>query len=316
MNQNSPKRRTGSELTTKILILIISIGFQVSLFSDSQVLSGTGEDRNPIFTDRSRNDFRSFRRKDRVGRLNDPEFRSAWRKYSQNKDARSLKYWFETHPELEPYPCVFKRSEPIESYQSVYLDCPKDSLKGFIYSGNPISNPEKMESFRVIRPVKIKDILYWELDFEPSEHYPSSESGDSRPNRRREPKRTRRPSYEEKAPDNFGLQYFLSISRKPENRPTPHDKQIFFDSTCPLIYLGKDADFYWDKALYFSFQASCATGSPYSWIRIRADFEGSLTVDNRSTQDLKEGERLLAKLKIQSIDKDKIVWSDAELFHE
>ncbi|EPG74649.1 hypothetical protein LEP1GSC058_1689 [Leptospira fainei serovar Hurstbridge str. BUT 6] len=245
-----------------------------------------------------------------AGNLDDPEFKEGWKKYSKDKDARPLKAWFQSHPDVNIRPCKLSRTLDFEGLQYFSIKCQDEILNGFFYSGGAtVSNPDSIDSIRVKGPVKIGKVVYWDLSFSSKDLPVNSSPGRlEKPNRR-----TRLP---EKPPDNLGLQYFLSLARRPAHRPAPDGKEVFFDSSCPLVFLGKDGDFYWDKAIYFSFQASCFPQSPYSWVRIKADFSGNLVLDNKPSQSLKEGERFLAKLKIQSIEKDKIVWSEAELFHE
>ncbi len=248
----------------------------------------------------------------KLGSLDDPEFISGWGKYSQEKDARPLKSWFKTHPEVEMGSCKFRSLDDFEGLQYFSLDCPGKKRNGFFYSGKEkVLRPENIKSFRVKGPVKIGKMVYWELAFSKED----LRNANLRPGRKSKMEKDSKIE-SPVSTENFGLQYFLSIAKHPSDRPTPVGKEIFFDSSCPLLYLGKDADFYWDKVLYFSFQASCLPDSPYSWIRIKADAGGNVLVDDKPAESLKEGERFLAKLKLHSIEKDKIVWSEAELFHE
>ncbi|TGL64079.1 LIC11113 family protein [Leptospira sarikeiensis] len=248
----------------------------------------------------------------RIGDFAEKEFQEGWRKYSKEKDARPLKEWFKLHGTVHIGQCKFKSLPDSSELQYLYLDCPGKKLQGFFFSGEErLYSPEKIDSFRVKGPVKLGNSVYWELEL-------SAETlklaGSKHP---KEEKPDKESKINDKASTvNFSLQYFLSIAKHPGDRPTPKGKEIFFDSSCPLLYLGKDADFYWDKSLYYSFQASCLPDSPYSWIRIKADLGGNVLVDNHPTEDLQEGARFLAKIKLQSVEKDKIVWSDAELFHE
>ncbi|PJZ65732.1 hypothetical protein CH371_12490 [Leptospira wolffii] len=243
-------------------------------------------------------------------RLEGEEFDEGWRKYSKEKDARPLKSWFRSHPKLSVGDCTFHKNQDSEEVQYLHLSCPDRKLEGFFYSGKEkIRFAEKIRSFHVKGPTKIGKAVYWEISFSREE----ARNAGLHPENRI----SKQSKIETKtSTENFGLQYFLSIARHPAHRPAPVGKEIFFDSSCPLLYLGKDADFYWDKALYFSFQASCLPDSPYSWIRIKADAGGNVLVDDKPAESLQEGERFLAKLKLQAIEKDKIVWSDAELFHE
>lgn len=242
--------------------------------------------------------------------LDDSEFRDGWKKYSKEKDARPLKTWFQNHSSVSIRPCSLLKTLEFEGLQYFSLKCPGEILSGFFYSGRTkIASPETVEAIRVKGPVKIGKTVYWELAFS------DQDLSDFGTPTKTEP-RKKKPRLPDRPPDNLGLQYFLSIARRPAVRPTPNGKEVFFDSSCPLVYLGKDGDFYWDKAVYFSFQASCLPQSPYSWVRIRADFTGNVVLDSKPSQSLQEGERFLAKLKIQSVEKDKIVWSEAELFHE
>lgn len=248
-----------------------------------------------------------------VGDPEDREFKEGWRKYSQEKDARPLKSWFKSHPNVSTGNCRFKNTEDFEGLQYFVLDCPEKKLNGFFYAGKEkIRFPEKIRNFHVKGPVKIGKMVYWELAFSPSD----AKLAGLEPERRKGGSKKDSKSNDPASTENYGLQYFLSIAKHPASRPAPVGKEIFFDSSCPLLYLGKDADFYWDKALYFSFQASCIPDSPYAWVRIKADAGGNVLVDDKPAESLQEGERFLGKLKLKSVEKDKIVWSDAELFHE
>ncbi|TGJ98262.1 hypothetical protein EHQ53_00580 [Leptospira langatensis] len=246
-----------------------------------------------------------------LGDLNDPDFVSGWKKYSQEKDARPLKQWFQTHPVVQTGDCKFRSLPDLEGSQYFSLDCTDKKMPGFFFAGkDKILYPNKISSFHVRGPVKTGKMVYWQLGF-------SSDTLRLATGKFSESNKDKRSKINDKAStENFGLQYFLSIARHPASRPAPVGKEIFFDSSCPLLYLGKDADFYWDKVLYFSFQASCIPSSPYSWIRIKADAGGNVQVDDKPLESLEQGARFLAKLKLQSIEKDKIVWSDGELFHE
>ncbi|TGJ99633.1 hypothetical protein EHO59_17490 [Leptospira semungkisensis] len=246
------------------------------------------------------------------GDLNDPDFVSGWKKYSQEKDARPLKQWFQTYPKVLTGDCKFRSLPDLEGPQYFSLDCADKKLPGFFFAGkDKILYPDKITSFHVKGPVKMGNMVYWQLGFSSDTLRLATGKFSSVSANDKKSKINDKASTE-----NFGLQYFLSIARHPASRPAPVGKEIFFDSSCPLLYLGKDADFYWDKVLYFSFQASCIPSSPYSWIRIKADAAGNVQVDNKPFESLEQGARFLAKLKLQSIEKDKIIWSDAELFHE
>lgn len=248
----------------------------------------------------------------RIGDFAEKEFQEGWRKYSKEKDARPLKEWFKQHGTVHIGECKFRSLPESEEIQYLSLDCPGKKLNGFFYSGEErLRSPERIDSFRVKGPVKLGKSVYWELEF--SAENLKVASSKPAPGDKSNPETK---LVDKTSTVNFGLQYFLSIAKHPIDRPTPKGKEIFFDSSCPLLYLGKDADFYWDKSLYYSFQASCLPDSPYSWIRIKADLSGNVLVDNQPTEELQEGARYLAKLKLESVEKDKIVWSDAELFHE
>ncbi|MBM9578873.1 hypothetical protein JWG45_17140 [Leptospira sp. 201903070] len=220
------------------------------------------------------------------------------------------------HNSVPVSPCIFEESGRFEKVIYLSYNCKEEKFPGFIYLGSQWSswknNPERISLGEVL---KIGKKVYLEVkpsyDLGVEEH--SSWDPKKKPNKETHSEKIRPPKDYK---DNFGLQYFLSIAKHPAKRSLNSGKEIFFDSSCPLIFLKKDSDFYWDKATYFSFQASCIPSSPYSFIRIKSDFLGKIRLDDKDTDQIQEGAKYLGKLKIHSIEPDKIVWQDAEIYNE
>ncbi|TGK15299.1 hypothetical protein EHO98_15335 [Leptospira stimsonii] len=244
------------------------------------------------------------------------EFKSFLREFQKNPSESLAQSFRRKHGSVPVTPCSFEESGRYEKVIYLSYSCKEEKFPGFIYLGSQWiswkNNPERIALGEVL---KIGKKTYLEVkpshDLGVEEHSswdpkkkPNKEIHSDKPRPQKDPK------------DNFGLQYFLSIAKHPAKRALNSGKEIFFDSSCPLIFLKKDSDFYWDKATYFSFQASCIPSSPYSYIRIKSDFLGKIRLDDKDTDQIQEGAKYLGKLKIHSIEPDKIVWQDAEIYNE
>ncbi|TGM57061.1 LIC11113 family protein [Leptospira adleri] len=244
------------------------------------------------------------------------EFKIFLGEFHKNPSETLARSFQKKHGSVPVAPCVFEESGRFEKVIYLTYSCKEEKFPGFIYLGSRWSSwknsPERIALGEVL---KIGKKTY--LEVKPSYDLGTEEHSSWDPKRKPNKEiHSERPRPQKDPKDNFGLQYFLSIAKHPARRTLNSGKEIFFDSSCPLIFLKKDSDFYWDKATYFSFQASCIPSSPYSLIRIKSDFLGKIRLDDKDTDQIQEGAKYLGKLKIQSIEPDKIVWQDAEIYNE
>ncbi|XDD49095.1 hypothetical protein AB3N59_11730 [Leptospira sp. WS92.C1] len=252
-----------------------------------------------------------------VYKKSDSENFQIFLKEFQKTSSESLVHSFQKrHPSIELAPCSFEESGRFEKVIYLTYHCKEEKWPGFIYLGSGPhfwkNNPERISLGEVL---KIGKKMYLEIRAFTGNRISEEGLADPKKNPRQETK-TIQPIPIKEYKDNYGLQYFVSIAKHPAKRDLKSGKEIFFDANCPLIFLKKDSDFYWDKAVYYSFQASCIPTSPYSYIRIRSDFLGKIRVDDKDTDQVQEGAKYLGKLKIHSIEADKVLWQDAEIYNE
>ncbi|EJO68737.1 LIC11113 family protein [Leptospira kirschneri] len=241
-----------------------------------------------------------------------PEILKSFIQEFQKHPSESTVQSFRTkYPSFKTVNCSFEESERFEKVVYLSYKCKEKQWAGFIYLGGGSEfwkDPSAKISFGEI--LKIGKKVYLEVKPFDEERFEKKTFVNNRL-----PSKTH--SHPKEYKDNHGLQYFLSIAKHPAKRNLNSGKEIFFDSTCPLIFLKKDSDFYWEKAIYYSFQASCIPSSPYSYIRIRSDFLGKIRLDDKDTDQIQEGAKYIGKLKIQSIEADKILWhQEAEIYNE
>ncbi|WP_061266357.1 LIC11113 family protein [Leptospira interrogans] len=241
-----------------------------------------------------------------------PEILRSFVQEFQKHPSESTAQSFRTkYPSFKTGNCNFEESERFEKVVYLSYKCKEKQWPGFIYLGGGSEfwkDPAAEISFGEI--LKIGKKVFLEVK-------PFHEDGFEKKSFGKNRISSKTHSYPKEYKDNHGLQYFLSIAKHPAKRNLSSGKEIFFDSTCPLIFLKKDSDFYWEKVIYYSFQASCIPSSPYSYIRIRSDFLGKIRLDDKDTDQIQEGSKYLGKLKIQSIEADKILWhQEAEIYNE
>ncbi|EMJ92572.1 hypothetical protein LEP1GSC193_0488 [Leptospira alstonii serovar Pingchang str. 80-412] len=241
-------------------------------------------------------------------------FKSFLEEFQKHPSASLVRSFQTQYSSFEPEPCAFEESGRFEKVIYLSYKCKEKTWSGFIYLGGG-SEFWKNRSAKISlgEVLKIGKKVYLEVK-------PSFEGEHSSPDFKKHGKKDhakKEPQTPKEYKDNYGLQYYLSIAKHPAKRDLNGGKEIFFDSSCPLIFLKKDSDFYWEKAVYYSFQASCIPSSPYSYIRIRSDLLGKIRVDDKDTDNVQEGAKYLGKLKIHSIEADKILWrQDAEIYNE
>ncbi|TGM99419.1 LIC11113 family protein [Leptospira yasudae] len=241
-------------------------------------------------------------------------FVKEFHKHPSESLARSFRARYSS---LDVAPCGFEESGRFEKVVYLSYKCKEEKWTGFIYLGAG-SEFWKQSSTRISlgEVLQIGKKTYLEIKPSFEDRFPEESAWDWKRHGKKE-SHPIRPQVVKEPKDNFGLQYFLSVAKHPAKRDLKSGKEIFFDSTCPLIFLKKDADFYWEKSVYYSFQASCISSSPYSYIRVRSDFLGKIRLDDKDTDQIQEGGRYLGKLKIHSLEADKILWQqDAELYNE
>lgn len=250
-------------------------------------------------------------------------FLKEFQKHPSESLARSFRSRYSSFE--PPKSCGFEETGRFEKVVYLSYRCKEEKWSGFIYLGAGSEfwkNSSPRISFGEV--LKIGKKIYMEVKPSTGEWYKDDSSGfkkhdpkDKKDFKAHEKQDPIRPQPPKEYKDNFGLRYFLSIAKHPAKRDLKSGKEIFFDSNCPLIFLKKDSDFYWEKAVYYSFQASCVPSSPYSFIRIRSDFLGKIRLDDKDTDQIQEGAKYLGKLKIHSIEADKILWEqEAEIYNE
>ncbi|MDV6236456.1 hypothetical protein CH379_012540 [Leptospira ellisii] len=246
------------------------------------------------------------------------EFKSFLKEFQKLPSETSLRSFRRRHSGFDVSPCYFEESGRFETVRYLSFHCDGETWKNFIQLGSASGiSKRKLETVSLGEAMTIGKKVF--LEIKPASSV--SESGkesvfDRTEKTKHERENPIRPTTVKEPKDNFGLRYFLSIAKHPSKRDLNPGKEIFFDSTCPLVFLKKDSDFYWDKAVYYSFQASCIPSSPYSYIRIKADFLGKIRMDDKDTDQIQEGAKYLGKLRIHSVEADKILWRDAEIYNE
>lgn len=246
------------------------------------------------------------------------EFKSFLKEFQKRPSQTSLRSFRGRHPGFDVSPCYFEESGRFETVRYLSFYCDEQTWKNFIQLGSSFGNSKRrLETVSLGEAMTIGKKVFLEIKQEGSVFESGKTSVfEKREKTKQERENPIRPTPVKEPKDNFGLRYFLSIAKHPSKRDLNPGKEIFFDSTCPLIFLKKDSDFYWDKSLYYSFQASCVPSSPYSYIRIKADFLGKIRLDDKDTDQIQEGARYLGKLRIHSVEADKILWRDAEIYNE
>ncbi|EMM78599.1 LIC11113 family protein [Leptospira santarosai] len=244
-------------------------------------------------------------------------FQSFLQEFHKHPSESLVRSFRARYSSFEPKPCGFEESERFEKVIYLSYKCKEHKWPGFIYLGGGSefwkNHSAKISLGEVLR---IGKKIYLEITPSHEDELGEDPFGNFKKYGTKNNPRFKSQTTKEYR-DNYGLQYYLSISKHPAKRDLNGGKEIFFDSTCPLIFLKKDSDFYWEKAVYYSFQASCIPSSPYSYIRIRSDFLGKIRIDGRDTDQIQEGAKYLGKLKIHSIEADKILWQqDAEIYNE
>ncbi|TGK13550.1 LIC11113 family protein [Leptospira kmetyi] len=242
-------------------------------------------------------------------------FLKEFQKHPSSSLARSFRSRYSSFE--PPKSCGFEETGRFEKVVYLSYHCKDQKWPGFIYLGTGTEfwkNSSVRISFGEVLEIGKK--VFLEVKPSYGEWYREDSSLDFKKQGKKD-KDPIRPQPPKEYKDNFGLRYFLSIAKHPAKRDLKSGKEIFFDSNCPLIFLKKDSDFYWEKAVYYSFQASCVPSSPYSFIRIRSDFLGKIRLDDKDSDQIQEGAKYLGKLKIHSIEADKILWEqEAEIYNE
>ncbi len=116
---------------------------------------------------------------------------------------------------------------------------------------------------------------------------------------------------------NPNLIYFRTIAYdKNRRKEAPSNLEVFFDESCPIVFLEKDESFYWDKTISYVFQISCVKDTPYALARIPGNSEGRLVVSDQISRLPEKGERFYAKLRMRKITNEQAFWEESKLYYE
>lgn len=94
------------------------------------------------------------------------------------------------------------------------------------------------------------------------------------------------------------------------------DWEIFFDSTCPLRYLGMKMNFLWDGVIFHEFELSCLIPKERpSLIYMEADPMGRVVLNNQYSIDLKPGKLYLGLANLFYWKKNHILFKNPRLYN-
>ena len=172
--------------------------------------------------------------------------------------------------------CDFLKTESYPGIEYFKLNCSGKSFSNFLFRGNLKTFNEyfQIQSFKIIGSKPFFEI-------KPSSSF---------------------------KPNSSTLQIFSQIYKFPLKLKTMRGSEIFFDASCPLKFNKIEHDYYWDKKIFYIFSISCIHDTTSSLVYLEADENGKILVGKNPVSNIKTGELFLAKLKLRSVNREKIKW--------
>jgi len=218
--------------------------------------------------------------------------------------------------------CSLIQTQSFETVKYFSISCGGKGQEGLIHFSHSSRKEQIPEGhFRLIGIHKIGNKNYIEISLGrmKSETKPFSYNGDDTEFQYvRSPftkKSEKKETYRELK--NPNLIYFRTIAfDKNRRKEAPSNLEVFFDESCPLVFLEKDESFYWDKTISYVFQISCVKDTPYALARIPGNHEGRLVVSNQTSRSPEKGEKFYAKLRMRKITDEQAFWEEFQIYYE
>ncbi|WCL48776.1 hypothetical protein [Leptospira sp. GIMC2001] len=215
---------------------------------------------------------------------------------------KSLLNWINQSIIFQSSPCRMWERDRIRSVSYYSLQCGGQAFDGFIGFGQkPNLN---IRSFKINSLQSIGNREYISISILDGKHWSDS-------NLREKPL-----TKVQNAPEsNPNLHYFINVAaRNSNNESLKPNLSIFFDSSCPLEYLGANHDFYWDNQIYHEFNITCVKESIVSLVKIKANKFGEVLVGDSYRQNIPVGTKFLASMRLNSWSGDRIQWEEERIY--
>lgn len=164
-------------------------------------------------------------------------FQSFLQEFHKHPSESLVRSFRARYSSFEPKPCGFEESERFEKVIYLSYKCKEHKWPGFIYLGGGSefwkNHSAKISLGEVLR---IGKKIYLEIKPSHEDELGEDPFGNFKKYGTKNNPRFKSQTTKEYR-DNYGLQYYLSISKHPAKRDLNGGKEIFFDSTCPLIFL-------------------------------------------------------------------------------
>ena len=88
---------------------------------------------------------------------------------------------------------------------------------------------------------------------------------------------------------------------------------VNFDGSCPLEFLGKSWEFYWDHRVFYKFRITCIADFPHSIVQIPVKTGEQLEIKGKTGEPV-PGEQFLGYINIKTVSQRSIDWNELVLY--
>lgn len=235
--------------------------------------------------------------------------------YFAKPENKQVQTWIRTRTDFSLNRCKFTEIQQFRTVFYYQLECGEKIISNILRYGQ--KSPEPMsERFRILAVTKIGNKLYLEIRFLVLPH-PNWENTGNRSNSNSTPselalKPKKASSYNQPNPN---LWAFRDIAHNAISNYRPSQSMdIYFDHSCPLLYLGSVHDFYWDNRIYHDFEISCTKNSQVGILRAPSHIDGSLILGDQLVSHLTLGKRYLSHIKLVRWTDNRMEWDNARFY--